>query len=109
MTRRPHICSSVQSNLVGLTLEANSHADTWILNDFDRPGTVYGYDPAFGLQVFCTVLELMAYYDHPQMGETFHLVIHQAIETPHLHHNLLCPMQCRVNGVTINGMPIFFV
>ena len=46
-------------------------------------------------------------YDHPVTGQTYHLVIHQAISIPHLEHHLLCPMQSRVNDVTINEIPKF--
>ena len=48
----------------------------------------------------------MAYTD-PMTGSTYHIVIHQAIEIPHLDHHILCPMQCRVNGVMINETPKF--
>jgi len=34
-------------------------------------------------------------------------MINQAIHKPHLDHHLLCPMQCRVNDVTVNKMPKF--
>jgi hypothetical protein len=46
-------------------------------------------------------------YDDPQIGRTLHLIINQAIHIPHLDHHLLCPMQCRVNDVTINILPKF--
>ena len=51
----------------------------------------------------------MVAYDHPQTGEVFHLVINQAIHIPHLDHHLLCPMQCRVNDVTVGETPKFLV
>ncbi len=35
------------------------------------------------------------------------MIINQAIHIPHLDHHLLCPMQCRVNDVTINNLPTF--
>jgi hypothetical protein len=35
------------------------------------------------------------------------LIINQAIHIPHLDHHLLCPMQCRVNDVTVNDLPKF--
>ncbi len=34
-------------------------------------------------------------------------MINQAIHIPHLDHHLLCPMQCRVNDVTVDIMPKF--
>ena len=39
------------------------------------------------------------------MGEVHILEVHQAIEIPHLHHNLLCPMQLRVNYAEVNERP----
>ena len=46
-------------------------------------------------------------YDHPQTGQVYMLVVNQAIEVPHLQHHLLCPMQCRMNGVKLNELPKF--
>ena len=45
-------------------------------------------------------------YDNP-FGETIILVIHQAIHIPGLKHNLLCPMQMRLNDVKISELPKF--
>jgi hypothetical protein len=46
-------------------------------------------------------------YDDPQTERMLHLIINQAIHIPHLDHHLLCPMQCRVNDVTVNNLPKF--
>ena len=80
--------------------------DCLILNDYEIPVTVYGYDRALGAQSFRTVSAVLGYID-PESGQTYHLVIHQAIGIPHLEHSLLCPMQCRMNGVEINEIPRF--
>jgi hypothetical protein len=40
-----------------------------------------------------------------QDGQVYHLVFHQAIHMPQLDHHLLCPMQCRVNDMTVNNVP----
>jgi hypothetical protein len=48
-------------------------------------------------------------YTDPSTGRTLLLLIHQAIHIPHLDHHLLCPMQCRVNDVTVNETPKFMV
>ena len=34
-------------------------------------------------------------------------MVNQAILVPEMDHCLLCPMQCRVNGVEINDIPKF--
>jgi hypothetical protein len=46
-------------------------------------------------------------FDHPRDGQVYHLVFHQAIHMSQLDHHLLCPMQCRVNDVTVNDVPKF--
>jgi hypothetical protein len=46
-------------------------------------------------------------FDHPWDGQVYHLVFHQAINMPQLDHHLLCPMQCRVNDMTVNDGPKF--
>ena len=104
--------SYLASNSIDKSLELDSHADTCvigkyclILNDYERPVTVYGYDRALGAQSFRTVFAVLGYID-PKSGQTYHLVIHQAIEIPHLEHSLLCPMQVQMNGVEINETPV---
>ena len=106
--------SSNSTTLNETTLELDSHADTCILGrdaliiqNFDRPVDVYGYDKIHGKSTYQTVSGVVAYH-HPVTGECFHLVIHQAIHIPHLDHHLLCPMQCRVNDVTVNDCPKIF-
>ncbi|MHA7811754.1 MAG: hypothetical protein ACX933_18285, partial [Marinobacter adhaerens] len=44
-------------------------------------------------------------YDDPKTREAIMLVIHQAIEIPTIRHNLLCPMQMRMNDVRVNDEP----
>lgn len=95
------------------TLELDSHADTCVLGrdaliflDYDRPVIVEGYDPSLGTKTYATVSGALA-YDDPLTGEVYHIVINQAIHIPHLDHHLLCPMQCRVNDVTVDETPKF--
>ncbi len=65
---------------------------------------VVGYDLQQSSQKFETVSGVLA-FDHPQDGQVYHLVLYQAIYMPQLDHHLLCPMQCRVNDVTVNNVP----
>ena len=95
------------------TLELDSHADTSVLGagaliflDYDRPVIVEAYDPRLGSAEYRTVSGAVA-YDDPHTGRTLLLVINQAIHIPHLDHHLLCPMQCRVNDVTVDETPKF--
>jgi hypothetical protein len=95
------------------TLELDSHADTCVLGrdalimlDYNRPVFVVGYDKSLGSKTYQTVSGVVA-YDDPQTGRTLHLIINQAIHTPHLDHHLLCPMQCCVNDVSVNNLSKF--
>ena len=92
--------SYLTSNDIDTSLELDSHDDTYVIgkyclifNDYERPVTVYGYYRALGAQSFRTVSAILGYID-PKSGQTYHLVIHQAIEIPHLEHSLLFTMQC---------------
>jgi hypothetical protein len=53
-----------------------------------------------------TVTAVVA-YDDPVSGETILLIINQAIYIPTLEHNLLCPMQMRLNDVLVSEIPSF--
>ena len=68
--------------------------------------TVSGYDTELVSRDFKTVSAVLD-YTHPLTGLIYHIVIHQAIEIPNFDHHLLCPMQCRVNDITINYIPKF--
>ncbi len=105
--------SSKISSTGETTLELDSHADTCVLGrdalillNYDRPVIVEGYDPSLGTKTYATVSGALA-YDDPLTGEVYHIVINQAIHIPHLDHHPLCPMQCRVNDVTIDETPKF--
>ncbi len=96
------------------TLELDSHADTTVLGkdaliflDYDHPVIVEAYDPRLGSAKYCTVSGAVA-YDDLQTRKMLLLVIKQAIHIPHLDHHLLCPMQCRVNDMTVDEMPNFW-
>ena len=77
LTFRPHkrVLSVIDSNNIKeSTLESDSHADTCcvgsdclVINDYDRPVTVYGYDKTMGAQHFRTVSAAVAYV-HPVSG-----------------------------------------
>jgi hypothetical protein len=44
-------------------------------------------------------------YDVPGSGKVVILIVHQAINLPYLTHNLLNPMQMRLNDVLVNKKP----
>ncbi len=72
-----------------------------IIHDYGRPVRVSGYDPKDGTKQYRTVSAALA-YEHPQTGQVYMLVIHQAIEVPHLDNHLLCLKESKQNlGITI--------
>ena len=108
MFLRPRAVGKVESNSRGDTFELDSHADTTCLGggalklfDYNCPVNVHGYDAALGMRQYQTISGAVA-YDHPHTGQRYHIIVHQAIHMPDLEHHLLCPMQCRANGIEIN-------
>jgi hypothetical protein len=105
------LVSMSSNNALETSLELDSHADTTVLGagaliiqSYDQPVEVIGYDPQQGLQTFDMVSGVLA-FDHSQDRQVYHLVFHQAIHMPQLDHHLLCPMQCCINDVTVNNVP----
>ena len=93
--------------------ELDSHADTCvvspktslIVNDYERPVRVHGYDDKVSERSSCRTVTAVVAYDDPVSNETFMLMIHQAIEIPTLSVNLLGTMQLRDNDVYVNEEP----
>jgi hypothetical protein len=102
--------SSVGGSNVDSSTELDSHADTCVLgkhaliiHDFETLVCITGYDKLGG-KVYKTVTGVLA-YDDPQTGQAVMLIVHQGIHIPHLEHNLLCPMQTRVNDIRVEECP----
>ena len=94
--------------------ELDSHADTCVVgrnalifHDFERPVNVTGYDPALGINKDVKTVSAAIAYDDPTTGEVIILVLHQALHIPTMEHNLLCPMQLRMNDVMVSEIPKF--
>ena len=49
----------------------------------------------------------MLAYDDPVSGKTLILMVNQAISIPDISHNLLSPMQLRLNDIVVNKVPRF--
>ena len=75
--------------------------------DYDRPVSVRGFDPNGPLSTSLRTVSAAVAYDHPDTGETLILLVNQAIEVPHMGHNLLSTMQLRLNDVIVNDVPKF--
>ena len=92
--------------------ECDSHADMCvvsdntclIIHDFHRPMNVYGYKEDVG-GVKCKTVSGVIAYDHPANGETYCLIIHQALLIPGMTANLLSTMQLRDNDIRVNDEP----
>ena len=109
------IVASTSLQIKESTMELDTHADTTVLGksclliqDFDRTVSVSGWDTTTGARDCPTVTGVVA-YDHPYTGQTYMLVFHQAIYLESMENHLVCPMQCRVAGVTIHDCPKLFV
>jgi hypothetical protein len=79
----------------------DAHADASVVGmevitfqGFERPMNISGYDPKGPVAGMA--------YDVPGSGRVVILIVHQAINLPHLPHNLLNPMQMRLNDVVVN-------
>ena len=97
--------------------ELDSHADTCVvgqhtallIHDFDRQVRVHGYDEAIGQAVNCRTVSAVIAYDHPETGEVYMLILHQAIMIPQMTVNLISPMQLRDNDFRVNDEPKYMV
>ena len=94
------------------TTELDNHADTSVIGehalviaDNQTPVRVTGYDKVKST-VYPMVTAALA-YDDPRTGQPVILVVNQAIHIKTLQHNLLCPMQLRMNDVEVDECPKF--
>ena len=102
-----------KTSLLEQRTELDSHADTSVvgrdtallIHDYETPVGVQGYNGDIGERSNCRIVSVVVAYDHPALGDVYMLVIHQAILIPSMPHNLLCPMQLRDHGLTVNDEP----
>ena len=85
---RAAILSLVVLNDLEENLELDSHADTSCLGecalifaDDESPVHVQSCDPTLGTKTYCTISGALL-YDNPSTGQTYHIVIQQAVEIP---------------------------
>ena len=83
-------------------------SDALKLFDYNCPVNVHGYGANFGMRQ-CQTISWAVAYDHPHIGERYHIIVHQAIHMPDLDHHFLCPMQLRANDVIVNDCPKIIV
>jgi hypothetical protein len=70
--------------------------------DLERPVNVSGYDPKGPVAMALKTVSTGMAYDVPGSRMVVILIVHQEINLPHLPHNLLNPMQMRLNDVVVN-------
>ena len=93
--------------------ELDSHADmccvgrhAHILHEYSgRKVTVTPFHQELGKMNGVSVVSALVAYDDPSSGAPILLVINQALFFPELGVHLLCPMQLRHNGITVNDCP----
>jgi hypothetical protein len=92
-------------------MDLDTHADNTVLgsscllvHDTGSKVDVLGFAAALG-SIEPPIITGAVAYDHPITGKVFILVFHQAIYCRQMENHLICPMQCRVNCVTINNTP----
>ena len=115
LTTMRQVSSMATSHYMEGSTELDSHADTcvvgdsaFILYDHNQPVRVTGYDKDRVSKPYSTVTAALGYTDE-YTGDVSVLIVHQAIHIPQMKHNLLCPMQMRLNDVEVNDVPKFMV
>jgi hypothetical protein len=92
-------------------MDLDTHTDNTVLggsclliHDTGRKVDVSGFSSALGL-IELPIISGAVAYDHPITCKVYILVFHQMIYCWQMENHLICPMQCRVNGVVINDTP----
>jgi hypothetical protein len=105
---------SIRQTVSACRSDLESHADASVVGmevitfqDFERPVNVSGYDPKGPVYMALKTVSAGMAYDEPGSGKVVILILHQEINLPHLPHNLLNPMQMRLNDVVVNETPRF--
>jgi hypothetical protein len=75
-----------------------------LIHDTGQKVDVSDFSTALGL-IELPIVSGAVTYDPLTTGKVYILVFHQAIYCCQMENHLICPMQCRVNGVVINDMP----
>jgi hypothetical protein len=98
-------------HLLEAMMDLDTHADNTVLggsclliHDTGRKVDVSGFSMALG-SMELPIVSSAVVYDHPTTGKVHILVFHQTIYCCQMDNHLICPMQCRVNGVVINDTP----
>jgi hypothetical protein len=111
-----HLGSLGQTGQTGPTCRSDldSYADASVVGmevitfqDFEHPVNISGYDPKGPVAMDLKTVSVGMAYNVTGSGSIVIIIVHQAIKLPHLPHNLLNPVQMRLNGVVVNKTPKF--
>jgi hypothetical protein len=70
-------------------------SNSLIVQDYNKPVSVHGFDPSGPTNTSLRTVSAALANDCPSTGQTYMLVVHQAILLPTMQHNLLATMQLR--------------
>jgi hypothetical protein len=94
--------------------DLDSHADASVVGmevlnfqDLERRVNVSGYDPKWSVDMALKTVSAGMAYVVSGSGRVVILIVHKAINLPHLPYNLLNPMQTRLNDFVVNETPKF--
>jgi hypothetical protein len=101
------------TNTMQCRAELDSHADTCGVNDIafileytGQEAEVSGFSPSLQTLENISIVKAAVAYDDPQTGETFIIIINQALYFgEHLPHILLNPNQLRAHGTIVDDAP----
>jgi hypothetical protein len=105
---------SLEQTVPACRSDLNSHADASVVRmevitfqDFKYPVNVSGYDPKSLVAMALKNVSAGMAHEVPGSGKVVIIIVHQAINLPHLLHNLLNTMQMRINDDVVNETPKF--
>ena len=94
-------------------MELDSHADTTalgsvchVLQETGRTVTVEGFGESIGSLDDVPIVTAAVAYDCPTTFRTFILVFHECLHIPEMENHLVNPFQMRMEGVTVNDVPL---
>ena len=94
-------------------MKIDIHADTAVMSIYlliiqghDQPVIVTRYDPKYGSKVCQTITGDMLYI-HWNNWQVYMIVYNKAMHLDNLHNNCVYPIQCCMNGISVNRVPEF--
>jgi hypothetical protein len=76
-----------------------------ILSQSHHPVAISPFLDSLGKATKTPIVTAALAYNDPKTGERIVLVEHQIMDFEQLEHNLICPMQLRLNGVDVEETP----